>query len=125
MSSALLVIGGIVQLAFAAFHVLLGISIQQSDTLDAGTRGLLHAMNVFGITAVLFFAYCSLFCRKELVTTRLGRATLVFIALVFLTRAVESPLLFGFEPMICAVCVLAALLYVIPLCLSFRPALRP
>jgi hypothetical protein len=49
--------------------------------------------NVGETLVVFFFAYASFFCRKELLTTSLGKAVLTLILLTYLSRAVEEVIL--------------------------------
>jgi hypothetical protein len=120
MTKWLLLLGGVFQVAFGLFHILLSRSIHLDTTISTDHRALMQALNISGTIMIFFFAYVSLFCRHEMVTTHVGRATLAFVCMIYFGRAIESPLLFGFEPVIFTLCIIIGFLYLIPLLQSRR-----
>jgi hypothetical protein len=91
--SALLLIGGIIQVLVFALHVAMVFGNAQraapagmDATAWAKLQSSLHIFNASVATAVLCFAYVSLFKRAELLTTGLGRTICAFIAAFYLQR---------------------------------------
>ena len=118
--NTMLLIGGVFQILLGALHIYLSRQIQIAPGIRPGDRALMQALNVGGMLMIFFFAYVSFFCRRELVSTQVGRAVLVLVCLFYFVRALESPLLFGFEPAIFVVCIVVGLLYLVPLIGSLR-----
>lgn len=117
MSRVLLTVGGIVNVLFGLFHVFLGWQIQTVPALQP-SRGLLQALNVGGTLMILFLAYASLFQRREMLSTGLGRATQVLAILLYWTRAAEEFVLFSFTPVIFVSCLAAGGIYAAALLLG-------
>jgi hypothetical protein len=90
MKETLLLVGGAVNLLFGLFHVWLATAIQSSKSLSAPDRALMHMLSVAVTCFILFFAYVSFFHRGALLSTELGTAMLVLVALIYLSRAVEE-----------------------------------
>ncbi|HVN75915.1 MAG TPA: hypothetical protein VMT19_06335 [Thermoanaerobaculaceae bacterium] len=111
MARALLVVGGIMNLAFALFHLALFRGIQAASGLAPAAKGLMLAFNVAGTLFIAFFALSSLLLRDELLNTRLGKATLALTATIYLSRASEEFFLFRFTPLIFAACAVVGVLY--------------
>ncbi|MBN2172278.1 MAG: hypothetical protein JW819_13240 [Candidatus Krumholzibacteriota bacterium] len=125
MANALLVIGGVLNLVFGAYHVWLSRAIRASASLLPIDRGFLQIFNLGTTILVLFFAYVSFFHRRELVDTALGRTTLVFVFAFFLVRLVAQLLFLGFWLPIVAGCAVTAALYLVPLFLRREPVRTP
>jgi hypothetical protein len=117
---ALLVAGGIVNLIFAAFHIWLGWQIHQIAGVTAGVRALMEALNVAGTLFIIFFAHISLFHQSDLVSTGLGRASMVFVVLLYWSRAAEEFFLFRFNPAIFFACLFAGGIYAALIWVSTR-----
>jgi hypothetical protein len=117
MGTLLLTVGAVTQIAFGVFHVWLGRVIRVSPTLAPADRELMQIFNVAVLITVLFFAYVSLFHRVVMLSTRLGRAMLVFIAAYYVTRAGIALLVADPSLPILGLCLGVAALYVVPLCL--------
>lgn len=122
MANTLLVIGGVLNLVFGAYHVWLGRAIRASATLMPIDRGLLQIFNLGTTILALFFAYISFFHRRELVGTALGRTTLVFVFAFYLVRLIDQLLFLGFWWPIVVGCVVTAVVYLIPLLAPRPPA---
>lgn len=102
---------GVINALFAAFHLVLGVGIQRLPSLAPGYRALMHALNLGGLLMIAFLAVAFLACQADL-RSRLGRATILLGALVYLTRALGE---FVFFPQthwaILAICVITGALH--------------
>ncbi len=125
MSKALLAAGGILNLIFGLFHILLGYRIAQWQQLPPGARSLMLALNVGGTLFIFFFAYASFFQREDVLGTRLGRSVLAVASLLYLSRAAEEFILFSFSPAIFFPCLLVGLLYAVLVYLAKPGERRP
>ncbi len=123
MLNALLILNGVIQLAFALFHVQLGMAISRVTGIG-DARPLMIALNASGTGMFFFFAYASLVPRRQLVTTHLGRAVLVLIAVTYLVRAAEEAVIFHFNPLVFWSCLGVGLLNLVILALSGRETSR-
>jgi hypothetical protein len=106
-----LLIGGITQVAFGLLHLGLAMGIHSSQSLSADDRALMQMLNVGSMLMSLFFAYVSFFHRDELLATKLGNANIVFISLLYFTRAVGEIVLFDFSPVIFGLCLVVGMGY--------------
>jgi len=120
MARALLLIGGILNLAFGTFHIGLFWGLQAAAGLSTSVRSLVLALNGAVILSVLFLAVASLFFRADLLATGLGRLTLGLAAALYLSRAAEEFLLFKFTPVIFGACSVVGALYVAILVMALR-----
>ncbi len=123
MLNALLIVNGVIQLAFALFHVHLGMAISRLTGIG-DLRPLMLALNTGGMLTILFFGYACLVPRRQVVTTHLGRALLALIAASYLVRAAEEVAIFRFNPVIFWSCVVVGVLNVAILLLSWREPSR-
>jgi hypothetical protein len=117
MRKILLIIGGIFNTIFGVFHIWMARGIHLSNSFSPGARSLIEAFNVFGIIVVFYFAYISFFQQRDLLSTKLGKSTMVLVALVYLSRAIEEFFLFEFSFIIFIPCVLAGGIYIVLLLL--------
>lgn len=124
MSRVLLTVGGIINIVFGLFHVFLSQQIQTVPALQPN-RGLLQALNVGGTLMILFLAYASLFQRREMLSTGLGRATQILAILLYWTRAAEELVLFSFTPAIFVSCLVAGGIYAAVLLLGRARSVDP
>jgi hypothetical protein len=127
MNKVLILIGSLVNLLFSLMHLTLGKALNWSETLSCltlGNRATIYTLNVHLAFTCLIFAYVSLFHRKEMLTTGIGRAMTAAIGLCYLLRAVNQVIynglsapgtLFGV-----ILFLLVSLLYMIPV-LGKRP----
>jgi hypothetical protein len=112
MKQTLLVIGGGLNVLFGLLHIWLGWEFHHALNLPPDYRAVLEMLNVGAILFVFFFAYTSFFCGKELLTTALGKAVLVLILLMYVSRAIEEVILSPtFSIVIFATCLLVAGVY--------------
>ena len=112
MKPTLLVISGGLNVLFGLLHIWLGWEFHHATHLSPDDRALMEMLNVCAILLILFFAYASFFCRKELLSTALGKAVLVLILLMYLSRAIEEVILSPtFSAIIFVTCLLVAGVY--------------
>jgi len=116
----LLRVGGVVNALFVIFHVWLGYRIHTSLGVAVGDRPLMEMLNVGVVLIILLFAITSLCYVEEMLGTKLGRSVLLFVFLLYGSRAVEEIIISPrFSPAIFIVCALLAALYLV---LFFRTA---
>jgi hypothetical protein len=120
MARALIIIGGIVNILFAAFHVYLGTRINGWVNLSENTRAMLMMFNVGGTLTIAFFALVSLVCSRELLSTTLGKITCGAVGLFYFVRAVEEFIYPPVTAWIAISCLVVTALYVIPLFIRGR-----
>lgn len=102
---------GVVNALFAAFHIFLGSAIHRLPSLAPGYRALMQALNVGGVLLIAFLAVAFLACQADL-RSRLGRATILLGALLYLTRALGEVVFFpAVNPLIVALCVITGALH--------------
>jgi len=124
MSKALLIAGGILNALFAVFHFALPSLAQWQDTLSTistDNQAVMYTLNLAVALVLLVFGYVSVFHRRDLLTTNLGKALAISIALFWLVRAVAEILYFriGVDGSWVGVLIFGAIgfLYLIPLLL--------
>lgn len=112
MTKKLLLIGGIINVIFTVFHFWLGWKIQSVAGLPDDYRPLMTMLNNGGILLIGFAAFASLFCAQEMLSSRLGKATIILIFLVYFSRAVEEIVLSPeFSVLIFVSCLVVAAVY--------------
>ena len=109
----LLIVTGILDAVFVAFHVYLGLQIVHWTALPADTRGLLETFNTAGTLMIAFLAFALLARGREVMGTGLGAATLALGTLIYLSRAAAEFLWLAGNLKIAAVCVVAGLLHAV------------
>jgi hypothetical protein len=93
MNNKLLFAGGLINGFFTLFHLFLGWQIQGLTSLPPAQQAMLQELNIGSLLTLAFFTIASLFCANDVLTTRLGKTTLVFIALFYAARAAAEILL--------------------------------
>jgi hypothetical protein len=112
MNRILLRVGGVVNAFFVIFHVWLGYRIHTSTGIAVGNRPLMEMLNAGGVLFILFFSISSLCYAQEILGTKLGRLVLLFVFLLYGSRAIEEIIISPrFSPVIFIVCALLAGLY--------------
>ncbi len=112
MRKRLLVAGGVINVLFTVFHIWLTWQLTKIAGLTPEIKALLIMLCVGGTTMIGFAAYTSLFCIQNMLTTKLGKATLLFIILIYSSRAVEEIVLEPhFSALIFVTCLITALVY--------------
>ncbi len=114
MHKTVMLLCGLLNAVFLAFHLLLATWIQRMP-LTATARALMHAFNVGGLLMIAFLAFAFLFCRADL-GTRLGRGAVLLGALVYLTRTAGELVFFPVpNPTIVVTCTAVGLLHLLAL----------
>jgi hypothetical protein len=122
MGSILLTIGGVVQLLVLALHVTMFFGIASAAALPADVKPTLHIFNAAVATLVAFIAYVSLFRKRELLTTGLGRAVCLFVGFFYLQRAVVEVVVRKLDPIFFPILCAVAALYAVA---AFAPTRSP
>ena len=97
-TSTVIRIGGFYNLAFLIFHAMFWKLFKWKGELPKLTHingAVMQVLNLCLMFCFLLFAYVSLLHTSELVTSNIGRALLMFIALFWLARAIEQPVFFS------------------------------
>ena len=111
MAQKLLFAGGLFNGFFTLFHLFLGWQIQGLTNLPPAQQAMMQELNIGSLLMLAFFTVASLFCANDLLTTRLGKTTLVFTVIFYAARAgAEIVLAPRFSGLIFGACLLAALL---------------
>jgi hypothetical protein len=113
VKSILLVIGGVIQILIIALHISIYFGIASSPDLAASTKVSLHIFNSAVLATVVFFATVSLFRRRDLLGTNLGRIVSWFIAVFYLQRGFVELFLRGFNPVTLGLSIIIAALYAV------------
>lgn len=98
INKILLSIGGLVNLLFSLMHLNLGKALNWSETLSCLTvdnRATIYTLNAHLAFTCLIFAYLSLFHRKDMLVTRIGRAVTAAIGLFYILRAGNQVIYYG------------------------------
>lgn len=101
----LIFIGGFFHLAFFVFHLFFWKLFdwkRDLSSLKPINRGIIQVLNLRLTWIFLVFAYISFFHADALLTTALGKAILISIALAWLMRAVEQVVFFKLKSAISA-----------------------
>jgi hypothetical protein len=123
MKSILLLIGGFFQGLIVILHIGIFFGIASSGDLSASTKVTFHIFNAAVLTTVVYFAYISLFRRKEMIDTPFGRMTAAFIALFYFQRGLVDVFLRGIDPVVLGLAIIIPLLYIIPI-LPSKPGIE-
>jgi hypothetical protein len=112
MSRILLIIGGVLNLILAAFHVLMAFNIPRIKEVPADYRVFMMMLDIACIVAITLFSVASLFYIKDMMSSKLGKLIMFFVFLFYISRGIEeiaiSPV---FSPLIFAVCAIISLIY--------------
>ena len=112
MSRILLIIGGVLNILLAAFHVFLGYQIYQIQNIAIFYRALMTMLNVGGTLFIVLFAVASLALTQEMLTTRLGKLVMVFVVLLYASRAFEEIVIAPYYSVyIFGICILMSAIY--------------
>lgn len=126
MQRPLLVVGGVLNVVMAVFHVWLGVQIHTMPGVEPGHRALMEMLNAGGTLMITFFAVASLGFAQDVLTIGLGRLFLGLVAALYLSRAVEEIVISPrFSPVILAVCLVIAGVYLLLLVSTLRRRTAP
>ena len=109
----LLIVTGLLNAAFVAFHIFLGLQISHWTTQPELVRGLMQSFNVAGAMVLVYLAFALLVRGKEVLGTGLGAATLALGALIYLSRAAEEFIWLSGNLKIAAACIVIGVLHVV------------
>jgi hypothetical protein len=87
MTRTLILAGGVIHALAVVFHIVLP-RLAKWQSLPAGERGDLYVFNAAVSCALFSFAVLSLGYPDDLISTRIGRVTILMIALFWIVRAV-------------------------------------
>jgi hypothetical protein len=114
-------IGGFYNIAFLVFHAMFWKLFKWKKQLPKLTPingAIMQVLNLCLMFCFLLFGYISLFYTSELVTSSMGRALLLFIALFWLARAIEQLVFFSFKS---PASILMTILFLLGFCLYAYP----
>jgi len=113
MKSTLLTIGGIFQMLIVLLHIGIFYGIASSPDLGADAKVTAHIFNAAVLTTVIFFAYVSLFRKRDMIGTTFGRIVSGFIAIFYLQRGLVEIFLRGVDPVVLGFAIVIPPLYAI------------
>ncbi len=108
----LLIVTGLLNAAFVAFHVFLGMQIPHWAVPEL-IRGMMQSFNLVGGLVLAFLAFALLVRGKEVLGTWLGAACLALGALIYLSRAVEEFVWLAGDLKIGLICAVAGVLHIV------------
>jgi hypothetical protein len=108
----LLIVTGLLNAAFVAFHVFLGLQIAHWPLPDL-FRGMMQSFNIGGALVLAFLAFALLVRGREVLGTWLGAAALALGALVYIARVIEEFVWLAGDVKIAAACALVGLLHIV------------
>jgi len=117
-------IGGLYQLAFLIFHAMFWKLFKWKEELPKLTHingSIMQVLNLCLMFCFLVFGYISLFHTSELITSGIGRALLLFMALFWIVRAIEQLLFFSSKRLLSLA---MFVLFLIGFCLYAYPFIR-
>ena len=121
-SEIILIIGGVFHFAFAVFHIFFWKLFRWKEDLQKlrpVNRAIMQILNLCLTYLFIVFGVLSIFYRQEMVTTNLGNALLVAIAVFWILRMMQQLIFFGLKSTISIVFtilfILGGLIYLTPL----------
>jgi hypothetical protein len=117
-------IGGFYNLAFLVFHAMFWKLFKWKNELPKLTHincAIMQVLNLCLMLCFLLFGYISLFHTSELITSDMGHALLLFIALFWLARAIEQLVFFSFRH---PASIAMTILFLLGCCLYIYPLIR-
>ena len=115
-------VAGSVTCFFSVFHLLFYWLLHWKKTLtclSVDNWAIFHAFNVGMNIMFIVFTFISLFLTKQLLTETIGKVMLVFMSSIYVMRIVSEFVLWKFNlaqsPVIIILCLIPAVLYVLPL----------
>ncbi len=107
----LLIIAGVLNLLLGAFHIAMFWGIAGMKGVPEPLRISAFTFNGIAVLGLAYLAFAFLTRSKDVMTTGLGTATLVFGALFYLWRAARDFIWPGGGYMLAAVCIAVALIH--------------
>ncbi len=93
MNKYLLICGGVINLLLAGFHISFWKIFNWPESLfslSPVNLGIMQVINIHLAFVILVFAYISIFCYRELLSTKLGKSIVVSIILFYILRGVNQ-----------------------------------
>lgn len=93
MNKYFLIIGGVINFLLAVFHFSFWKLFNWPESLlslSPLNQGIMQVLNIHLGFVVLVFAYISIFCYQELLSTKLGKVIIVSIIIFYILRAVNQ-----------------------------------
>jgi hypothetical protein len=119
-SKNLILTGGIINILFTVFHIGFYWLFKWQYLAQSSYQiyAMLIMLNVGGILIIALMAYTSFFHIEELLTTKLGKALLVFFSLFYIIRIIEQGIFFNMltpnSIVISLLCLIPAVCYLVP-----------
>ena len=114
-------IGGVINLLFVIFHLSFWKLFdwrQSLMSLSSDNRAIVQVLNIHTAYVLMVFAILSFIFSDEMSTTKFGRSIGITIAAFWILRSVNQAVFWGISSieswMIIAVCLVVAMLYLIP-----------
>ena len=117
LKNVLVMIGGIGLILWGLFHITFWEILEWKNeliTLNELNSNVMQMLNIAVIVLLLSFGCIFLVCRREIVSTKLGSAILIFFALFWFARLIGEFVFPGGSIMLGLVLFLFVLLYLIP-----------
>jgi hypothetical protein len=117
LKNVLVIVGGIGLILWGLFHITFWEGLDWKNELiklNGMNSNVMQMLNIAVIVLLLSFGCVFLFCRREIVSTGLGTAVLMFFALFWLARLIGEFVFPGGSIMLGSVLFLFVLLYLIP-----------
>ena len=112
MSRTLIIIGGVLNVILALFHIFLGYQIYLIQDTAENYRALMIMLNAGGTLFIVLFSVASLAFIKDMLTTQLGKLVILFVVLLYASRAIEEIIISPhFSLLIFTICLLIAAIY--------------
>ena len=93
MNKILLIIGGVINFLLAMFHFSFWKIFNWPESLlslSPLNQGIMQVLNIHLAFVVFVFAYVSIFCYRELLSTKLGKSIIVAIMIFYILRGVNQ-----------------------------------
>ena len=109
----LLIVTGLIDAAFVAFHIMLGLQMTHWAGVAPPVRGLLEAYNLGSAMTLAFLGYALLVRGRETLGTGLGAGVLALGTFAFASRALAEFVWLNGNLTIAAACIALALMHLV------------
>jgi hypothetical protein len=111
MKNVFLNIGGFIHSILGIYHILISNAMISEKNVKEFYLHSIQMLNINTIIFMIFFAYITFFQKKELQTTRPGKAILLLMTLFYAFRGIEELIFFKFSLIVFVPCIMATLLF--------------